>query len=192
MIRYAKAVAFGVVSAATVAGCGGGGGSGSSGGGAVTKATTKVLLFGAMSTASKVAAVQTSFIVPSGVLVNYSSPAPAGYPVDTYPLRGGAVVPSGPVRVAASDITGTYNTATAMLSLNLLNSARVGLKSGTVGMGIEIATVNFKLVSPGALQVLPVPWQDPAVTVWQEVPTPPIVSVVTLPGFTLNMSTSYQ
>lgn len=175
--------------AVVMAGCGGGGGGSTA---PVTKATAKVLLFGAMSSSSKVAAVQSSFPVPSGVLVNYSSPAPAGYPANTYPVRGGSIIPSGAVHVAASDLSGTYNTSTGLLSVNLLNSNRVALKSSTVGMGSEIATVSFRLVSPGVLPVLPEPWQDAQVTVWQELATPPVVSVVSLPGFKLNLATSYQ
>jgi len=174
-----------------MAGCGGGGG----GGGVaapVTRAAAQVLLFGSMSSSSKVAAVQTSFVVPSGVLVNYSSPAPAGYPANTYPLKSGSVVPAGPVQVAASDLTGSYDTATGTLSISLLNSGRVALKSTTSGLGQEIAQVNFKLVTPGVLPSLPTPWQDAQVTVWQELATTPVVSVVTLPGFKLNLSASYQ
>jgi hypothetical protein len=176
--------------AALMAGCGGGGGGGSSA--PATKGAAKLFLFGAMSTSSRVAAVQTTLPVPSGVMLNYSTPAPAGYPANTYPLRGGSLMPSGPVQVAASDLSGTYNTSTGLLSVSLLNSNRVALKSSTLGMGTEVATVSFRLVSPGALPVLPDPWQDAQVTVWQELATPPVLSVVTLPGFKLNLAATYQ
>jgi hypothetical protein len=190
MKREFLGLASAALFAALAAGCGGGGGGGGST--TVTGATAKVLLFGSMSSSSRVAAVQTTLPVPSGVLVNYSSPAPAGYPANTYPLRGGSIIPSGAVHVAASDLSGSYNTSTGLLSVSLLNSNRVPLKSSNVAMGAEIAAISFKLVSPGVLPVLPDPWQDAQVTVWQELATPPVVSVVSLPGFKLNLATTYH
>src|SRR3954452_10981762 len=68
-----------------------------------TKATTKVNLFGNMSSNGKIASVNTAMTVPNGIMVNYSSPP--GATSGIFPLRQGVAVPSGPAQVAASDIT---------------------------------------------------------------------------------------
>ncbi len=184
-----------ILSTALMSGCGGGGGSSV---GPTTKATTKMFLFGAMSSntrfgvyssSGKIASVQTSMTVPSGIMVNYSSPAPAGYPANSFPLRKGFVVPSGPVRVAATDFTGTFDTSSRILTISLVNLERALLKSTTVGNGAEIATINFTLASPGVEP--PMPLADPLVIVSQERPTQP-VSVDYLTGCKTNFSTTFH
>lgn len=190
MKRYAIALAFVAGLTLPLSGCGGGGGGG--GGGPATKATAKVSVFGAISSSCRIASIGTTLTVPSGILVNYSSPAPAGYPPHTYPVRGSALVPSGPVQVDRSEITGTFNTSTNLLTVSLVNGSRLLLRGSTIGDGTEVAQVIFGLATPGVLPTLPDPWQDPLVTVYQEVPTVPIASVLPLSGQTLKLTTTYQ
>jgi hypothetical protein len=188
MKKYAMA-AF-IYSTLILAGCGGG--ENNSVATPATKAVTAVYLFGNMSSTSKITSVQTSLTVPSGLLVNYSSPAPAGYPANTYPLKSGFAVPSGPVRVAEADITGTFNTTTRNLSIYLLNQGGIALKSGSTGNGTEIARINYQLAAAGVIPTLPSPWEDSAVIVGQELATLPTPSATFLPGCKLNFLTTYQ
>src|SRR6185369_14356593 len=129
-----------------------------------TKAITTVSLFGTMSSNSTLATVKTSMTVPNGVLVNYSSPAPAGYAQDTFPLRSGVVIPSGPVKVAASDFSNSiFNTATRKLTINLVNLNRLPLMGNAIGSGAEIATLNFGLSSTATIAS-----RDSSVEVYQD------------------------
>lgn len=187
------------LAALALTGCGGGGGGG---GGVTTKAVSKVYLFGTMSsntrfgvysTSGKIASVQTSMTVPAGILANYSSPAPAGYPANTFPLRSGFVVPSGSVNVAVSDITGTYDTSSRILSLSVFNPPPgVLLKSGASGNGAEIATINFSLATPGTETAVPL--ADPLPVVSQARPslTSSFGSLGNLAGCKVNFVTTYQ
>lgn len=159
---------------------------------AATKAITKLYLFGNMSSNSKVTSVQAAVTVPSGIMVNYSSPAPAGYPANTYPLKSGFAVPSGPVRVAEADISGKYNTDSRELTIYLVNQSGVALRSSMTGNGAEIARLNFTLAVAGAIPALPAPWQDPLVKVGQELATQPLPTVISLTGCILNFVTTYQ
>lgn len=185
-IRAAIMGAFGVL---TLAGCGGGGG----GGGVsvvATKAITKVHLFGNMTSTSKIASVQTTMTVPNGVMVNYTSTP--GATSGTFPLRKGFVVPSGPVQVSLADISGSYDIASRVLTVSLMNppgSNQVALKSSATGNGAEIATINFILASPGAIPSS-MPVQDLSATVGQELPGSPNSSI--LPGSKINFVTTYQ
>jgi len=174
MKKYICATMIGVYSALALAGCGGGGGGG--GGGAVTKAITKVYLFGNITSSGKVVAtVQTTLNLPAGVLVNYSS-AP-GIKTGTFPLRKGVVVSSGPIKILDSGISGTYKIVDGieggtlqLLMLNLPGTSQVALKSSTSansGSGVEIATVVFTLVTPGSLPTS-MPLKDSAAAVGQD------------------------
>lgn len=147
MKKYITTTLICLFSALTLAGCGGGGG----GSGPTTKATTKVYLFGNITSAEKiVATVKTSINLPSGVLVNYSS-AP-GATTGLYKLRKGVIVPSGPVLVSDSDFdSSSYDLASRVLTINLINFSRVSLKSGSTGDGKEFATINFSLATAGTL-----------------------------------------
>ena len=105
MRKYVTTTMICVFSALALVGCGGGGGSSPA-----TKATTKVYLFGNITSAGKiVATVDTTLNIPGGVLVNYSSPP--GASSGTFPIRNGVVVPSGPVKILASGVSGTYTIA---------------------------------------------------------------------------------
>lgn len=145
-------------SLAFMAGCGGGGGGG---GGPATQAVTTVVLFGQMSSVSnsKIDSVQASLTVPTGVFVNYTAAPNA--PDGTYPMRNGFAVASGLVK--ASGISGTYNTATRLLTVSLQNSAnpKVALQSytsarGGAFKGAEVAKMTFKLTIPGSSPIFPV------------------------------------
>lgn len=173
----------------TVCGCGGGGG-GAAAPPAATKAVTTVSLFGAMSSSSKIATVQTTMTVPSGIMVNYSS-AP-GVNSGTFPLRSGAVVPSGPVQLASADISGTFNTVSKKLTINLFNnpSRSLDLQSSTAGNGAEVATLNFTLASPGVTTSLPA--EDPTAIVSQDRSTPQNINLGYLNGCKVIFSTTYQ
>lgn len=163
MKKYIKPAIICIFSALALVGCGGGGG----GGGAVSKAVTKVSLFGNITSASNiVATVSTTLNIPSGVMVNYSS-AP-GVTTGLCTLRKGVIVPSGPVQVSASDFSlSTYDLDTRVLTLNLVNNARIALKSGATGTGKEIATINFSLATPGTLPSS-MPLKDTSALVGQE------------------------
>ena len=128
--------------------CGGGGGS------APPVPTTKVVLsaylFGTMSSSTAtVTTVHASMKVPSGVFADYSSPAPAGYPASTYPIRSRSIVASGGLSPSVATTSGTYNTATGTIELsilnNLTNNSIPSLKSSPTGNGTEFATLYFKL-----------------------------------------------
>jgi hypothetical protein len=187
MRKYAAA-ALTILTALSLSGCGSGGGGSSS---PPTKAVAAVYLFGNMSTNSKVAAIQSTFVVPTGILVNYSSPAPPGYLANTYPLRSGTIVPSGPVALTAAEITGSYNTASGKITISMVNQNGLDMRSSSIGPGTEIASIIYNLPAPGVIPVLPEPWEDPLVTVYQHRATLPVASVVMYPGFKLNFKVGY-
>ncbi|KAB0666248.1 hypothetical protein F6V25_07195 [Oryzomonas japonica] len=180
------------ISFLTLAACGGGGG-----GGQTTQAVTTLYLFGQMSstTNSKIDSIQTSFVVPTGVLVNYTS-AP-GAPAGNYPVRAGFAVPSGPIKVAASDISGTYNTGSRLLTISLQNVANPKLalqsyttaKNGATIKGAEVAKVTLKLVTPGSTPTYPS--QDLFATIWQYRELPSIYLGL-LDGSHVNFDTKFQ
>jgi len=153
MNRKAMAALLGFA-ALTLSGCGGGGGGSGGGGGvispppdtkpAATKATTRVSVFGAMSSNGRIATVQTSMPVPSGVMVNYSSPGANG----VFPLRSGVITPAGPVKVNNADFSNSwYDTATRKLTIVLVNISGRALTSNKTGNGVEIAAINFTVPS---------------------------------------------
>jgi hypothetical protein len=177
---------------AALYGCGGGGG----GGGAtlVSKAATKVYLFGNITGAGKiVASVKSTMNVPDGVLINYSSTP--GATSGLCKLRRGAVVPSGPVKVSgmdSNDTFGTYDIGRRLLTINLVNISQDFLKSSTTannGAGMEIATVNFTLVTPGVTPAA-MPLKDSAAEIGQFILSPPDLSYPA--GNEINFSTTYQ
>lgn len=187
MKKHALVTIICAVSALTLSGCGGGG---SSGPPPVKKAVTAMYLFGAMSSNSKIATVQATMTVPDGIMVNYSSPP--GATSGTFPLRSGFVVPSGPVKLSATDVSGTFNTVSKKLSINLLNnpSTPLDLQSSTNGNGAEVATLNFTLASPEVTASLPT--EDPAVTVGQDRSTPQNVKLGYLNGCKVIFSTTIK
>ena len=191
MRKYVLSAILTGFSVLTLSACGGGGG------GATTQAVTTVYLFGQMSSVSnsKIDSLQTSFAVPTGVLVNYSSPAPAGFLPNTYPMRHGFAVPSGTVLVSASDISGSYNATTGKLTLLIRNSSnpKLALQSYTSARGTatvkgaELAKIYLKLDPPGGTPTIPV--QDPFPTVYQYREP---VSVDVLNGCRVNFDTKFQ
>lgn len=188
MKRYIVATLICALSALTLTGCGDGGGGGTTPTTpAATKATTKVYLFGALSSNSKIATVQTTMIVPNGIMVNYSSPP--GATSGIFPLRRGVAVPSGPVQVSAADISGTFDIASRKLNIYLFNNPTnpVLLKSSSSGIGEEIATLNLTLASPGVQPLIPA--LDKLVMVSQDRGGN---SVNYLSGCSANFVTAYQ
>lgn len=174
------------LSLVAMAACGGGGGSGGTSAAPVTKAVTKVYLFGTMSSNSKIATVQTTMIVPLGVMVNYT--APVGATAGIYPLKKGVIVPSGPVQVSTADFSAsTFNIATRALVVSLFNQGGVPLASNTLGNGAEIATINLNLTTPGV--TAPMPLQDMLASVGQDRPG---ISLAYLTGCTVNFVTTFQ
>jgi len=168
MKRVQIGVVISALSALTLAGCG------SSGNPSAvtpvetqaTKASSKVYLFGNMSSNSRIATVDTSMNVPDGIMVNYSSPP--GATSGVFPLRSGVAVPSGPVQLAPADISGTFDVSSRKLYLRLMNNPgnSVLLKSSSNGNGEEVATLNFTLASPGIKPVMPA--MDELITVGQD------------------------
>ncbi|AJE03775.1 hypothetical protein [Geobacter pickeringii] len=207
MEKYISAAIGVALTALAVTGCGGGGGGGGGAAApaAVTRATTKVYLFGTMSssgkfnnisTTSTIATVSTKLNVPSGVLVNYSS-AP-GATSGLCILRPGVLVPSGPVRVATTDLTGTYDIASRTLTVSLINSPgqnQVALKTSSTGTGAEIATINFSLATAGVTpSSMPLQDLSPSVGQYRQLLTHPPTTLdnIYLTGDTVNFATTYQ
>jgi hypothetical protein len=176
---------------AVLCGCGGGGGGGGGAAPPPAKVVTKVSLFGTMSTNSRIATVQTTMVLPSEVMVNYSSPP--GATSGTFPLRGGVVVPSGPVKVAATDINGMFDIAARKLTLFLLNTpggSQVPLQSSASGEGTEIATINFSLATAGgALPAMPTVDTDARIGQHRQT-VPPTINY--LSGCRINFATTLQ
>lgn len=188
MKRYLIMALLAVLPTILLAGCGGGGGGSGSATPSATKAVAKAYLFGTMSSNSTIATVQTSIMVPAGVLVNYTSPA--GATTGTWPLRKGVVVPSGPVQVSAAAVANsTYDIASRKLTINVFNapgSGQAALKTGASGSGAEIATINLTFATPGVTAALPT--QDPLVVVGQDRSS----SIDYLTGCTANFVTTFQ
>ncbi len=161
MEKKIKFLIAGILLALPLTGCGGGGGGG--GGAPATQAVATLYLFGQMSSVAntKIDSVLASMVVPdTAVLVNYSTPAPAGYAPNTFDMRSGFAQTSGPVK--AAKISGTYNTSTKVLTVAVENTVpKVALqcytsaRTGSV-KGAEIAQIVFKLVTPGTAPALPV------------------------------------
>lgn len=193
MNKYLVMTILAVITLSGLAGCGGGGGGG---GGVTTKAATKVLVFGHMTSIGRISTVQTTLNVPSSVLVNYSSApgATAGLCI----LRKGVIVPSGNVLAASSDFNlSTYNISSRVLTVYMVNNGRLLLKSSTTGnsnKGEELATINFTFATPGVMPTA-MPLADVSAAISQELPgvlptDPPSVSA--LPGSRINFETTYQ
>ena len=174
------------VSAIVVAGCGGGGGGSAA---PISKAATKVYLFGNItSSANIVATVKTTINVPTSVLVNYSS-AP-GAVTGLCKLRKGVLAPSGTVQVSASDLDlSSYDLASRVLTINLVNSSKLSLKSSASGKGAEIATINFTLATSGVAPTL-MPSTDTLAEVGQE--TLATFATSYPAGSKTNFDTTYQ
>jgi hypothetical protein len=189
MKQFVRAAIIGTLSAVALAGCGGGGGSAP-----VTTATTKVFLFGTMSSNGRIAGVTTSMTVPGGVMVNYST-APGvmlnySTPHGIFPLKSGAVLPTGPVRVSSA--SGSYDNAGHKLTISLVNGTFLNLSSSTTrnsGKGTEIALINFTLAKPGGTPILPASDLFPIVR--HDRPSLGIFGDY-LNGCTVNFTTTYQ
>ncbi len=172
-----------------LAGCGGGGSP------ATVKATTTVYLFGAMSSSSKIVTIHSELTVPEGIMVNYSSPP--GATTGKFPLRSGSIVPSGPVKVAQSDITADYNLSDRKLTIDYVNTPDFAaatesskkIRSGVTGNGVEIAILNFKLTTPNSIPVLPSPWQDINASIYEETSS---LSIINSTGLKLNFITAFK
>lgn len=169
-------------------GCGGGGGGGTA---PKTSGSIALYLFGTMSSASKVASIKSQFTVPAGIMINYSSPP--GATTGVHKLRSGSIVPSGLSMFSKDDFTSTYNLDNKLLTIGVVNNQMKDIKSNITGKGTEIATLSFKLTSPDALPIVPTPWQDSAVEVYQEtiVPGLPMPETDIKTGLILNFVTSF-
>ncbi len=179
-------IILGAFSVLALVACGGGGGGG---GGPVTKANTKVFLFGNITSATNiVATTKTTLNIPSGVLVNYSS-APGAVSGLTK-LRDGVIVPSGTIKVNAADFSGsTYDIASRVLTINMYNSGRVALKSSATGKGSEFATVILSLTTAGVTPTA-MPVADSLAQIGQENTT--THDITTPAGNSVNFDTTYQ
>jgi hypothetical protein len=186
MRKYITKTMICVFSAFALAGCGGGGGGGSS---AASKAISKVYLFGNITSSSNiVATAKTTMIIPTSVLVNYSS-AP-GATTGLCKLRKGVLSPSGTVQVSASDFdSSSYDIASRVLTINMVNNGRVALKSSASGKGAEIATINFTLATPGITPTT-MPIMDNLAEVGQETLATHATSYPA--GSKTNFDTTYQ
>lgn len=163
MKKFIRTSLFCAVALVTLYGCGGGGGGG--GGGGVTKAVTKVYLYGNMTSVNakaysfsnissklRIASISSSIDLPSAVMVNYSSPQAD---ITGCTLRKGVFTPSGPKLVRESDFSESRfnpDVSSRKLTVKMFNWGSVLLKASTTGnggLGEEIATINFTLATPG-------------------------------------------
>jgi hypothetical protein len=186
MKRLMTIIVAGLTVTMALSACGGGGGGSSP----VSSASTKLLVFGHMTSLARLATVQATMTIPTSIQVNYSS-AP-GAISGLCKLRKGVITPSGTVLVSADDFSGsTYDIASRILTINMVNSGQVALKSSDIansGKGAEIATLQFKLTTPGTLPTT-MPLSDATATISQQLPGP---SVTLLPGALVNYLTTYQ
>lgn len=165
-----------------LAGCGGGGGAPAP----KTQGSVAIYLFGTMSSSSKVASIESKFTVPSGIMVNYSSPP--GVNTGIHPLHSGSIVPSGLSVFSKDDFSTAYDIDNQMLTVGVVNKQMINIQSNVIGNGLEIATLSFKLTTPDVFPVLPTPWQDPAAVVFQNTLS---VDTVVKTGLTLKFITSF-
>jgi hypothetical protein len=165
----------------------------------MTRGTATVYLFGSMSSVSKVVSVKSEMTVPAGVMINYSSPP--GATTGKFPLRSGQIVPSGPVLFAQSDIQSAECTVASdgsrKISFMIFNTPDLNtsgsiknIRSGTIGNGVEIATIHFKLTAAGVTPSLPDPWQDLNAEVGVSV-DPSSLNILYPTGLKLNYSASF-
>lgn len=113
----------------TLSACGGGGGGGGAG-----KTTTKLYVFGNLSTNYSLATVTSAVTVPN--FVDYSSSSSDVN--NTSQLRSGVIRASG--QVLASSATGSYNKTTKLLTITVTNGSFNTISiNGTTGT--EIATL---------------------------------------------------
>jgi hypothetical protein len=158
-----------------------------------TQGSAKVFLFGTMSSSRKIATLHTEVIIPSGIMLNYSSP-PGG--TGKYPLRSGVIVPSGSVTFSQSDITAEFRVSDRTLFVDCINwpdstGFRKNIRSGSVGDGVEIATLNFKLATADAYPSLPTLWQNVILSVGEE-KNGTTLDVTYANALKLNFATSFS
>lgn len=157
----------------SLAGCGGGGGTPGP-----TVATTKMYLFGTMSSASTggsagiVNSINTTVsALPEGMIL--TSITPSGAAVD----------------VPASNASWAFIGATRDLSISLLNTTDISVKADSTsngGKGVELATLNFTLTGG---TTTPIPTLGTDTTVFQY-RSP--VSANYLNGCIINFTTTYH
>lgn len=196
MFKYMLMTILTLISALGIAGCGGGGGGSVGGVGPATIASTKVFVFGNMTSIGRISTVKTTINVPGSVLVNYSSAPGATSGLCT--LRKGVIVPSGKVLAATSDFNlSTYDISSRVLTVSMWNSGRLLLKGSTTGnsgKGEELAIINFSFATPGVTPT-GMPLTDTSAIISQELPgvlpgDPPSITV--LPGSKTNFDTTYR
>ena len=155
MKKSFQALIIASVALLTLVACGGGGGGSSSI--AISKQSTKLYLFGNLSTNFNVAYVTTTLTVPG--FVDYSSSP--GDSNSTSPLRSGVITASGPI--LASLVSGSFNRNSKLLTLTLTNGSFLNMSSSRLrngGRGTEVATL---VTTPGTL----LPAVDPTPAVGQ-------------------------
>lgn len=135
MRQLLKSTLLGLFCVSSLIACGGGGG-----GGAAATQTTKLYLFGNLSTNFNVASVTTTLTVPN--FSDYSSSASDIN--NTSAVRGAAIKASGPV--LASSVIGSYDKTNKLLSLTLVNASvpfknMSASKFRNAGKGTEIGTL---------------------------------------------------
>lgn len=175
-----------------LAGCGGGGGSTPNN----TKGSAKLFLYGTMSSARKVATLHAEIKVPDGVMLNYSSP-PGGQ--GKYALRSGVIIPSGSGSeiFSANDlVTADYRVSDRTLFIDFVNlplsttQPRKDIRSGTIGNGVEFATINFRLATANSAPALPAPGLETILIVGNE-KDGTFLGATYANGLTLNFVTSF-
>ena len=175
-------------SAVALYGCGGGGGGGAAAPApapasasaaaapAPTVATTKMYLFGTMSSAT---AGGNAGIMDS---INTTiSSLPVGVTLTS-------IVPSGAAAaIPVGDASYGFNAGTRALTISLLNSNQTAVVASNAGNGVEVATLNFSLTG-GATPPIPTP--GTSTTVFQN--RPPPYSSDYLNGCVVNFVTTYH
>jgi hypothetical protein len=138
----------------TLVACGGSGGGNPA---VISKQSTKLYLFGNLSTNFNVAYVTTTLTAPN--FVDYSSSSNDSN--NTSPLRSGVITASGPISV--SSVSGSFNRSSKLLTLTMANGSFLSMSSSKFrnnGKGTEIATL---VTTPGTL----LPAVDPNPSVGQ-------------------------
>jgi hypothetical protein len=141
MKKTFQALIIASVALLTLVACGGGGG----GPDVIPKQSTKLYLFGNLSTNFNVAYVTTKLTVPD--FVDYSSSSNDSN--STSLLRSGVIAASGPIK--ASSLSGSFNRSSKVLTLTVANGSFLNMSSSKFrnnGKGMEIATL---VTTPGAI-----------------------------------------
>lgn len=179
MKKFVMILAVIISTAATLAGCGSGGGGIALAPSGPTAATTKMYLFGTMSSAT---AGGSAGIMDS--ITTTISALPAGVTLTS-------ITPSGAAATITSGMaTYGFDVVTRDLAISLLNGDHIAVVADTIsnaGQGVEVATLTFSLPR-GVTPPIPSPGGGTIVFQYRDGP----LSVKELSGCVVNFTTTYH